>query len=578
MWSLFLAVFYNLFLCLNGGSDSPVILAVQQGEHVIPVDTLSPDFQGCMTFTGTQALEPGQYMFVQDNRRLFNFLISRQETVSIRFTATINNGRTEDIQIDGSEENNAYMRFYRFLQDKYALINKILDSDSDSGPEVKLREVERMEGTIREYTHFLADRFDSCMLGIIARNVFTPQLSNEDDPAHYLDYVDFMDPRYLNTSILPVRLKEFFTQKLVQQPDTLIRHADLILERDMHPRVRAYCARYLFSLFFTSEIMGMERVAVHIAREYFINDPSLSEDPEMLREMETYVQFNSQCLTGMNAPSLELRDIKGDIRSLYGIRAPYTVVFFFEDNCPACSDELLKLVKFSQSADNKSVNIYAVYTGDTPNVFEKYSDFFPENWTAVWDPDLSSGFHRKYNVRSTPRIYLLDKNKRIIGRDIGTETLHEIIEDHRSREQIDLPAAPDMILESENGESYALYDIQSYYTVLYLYDPACATCGMVTHLLYDLFESTRDTGIRFSAVYTGNDYKSWRKWLAEGGYTGWINLWNPSGDNRITRNYNINDIPLILLLDEDKKIVADHLSVETLTYILKELMPYDPLF
>ncbi|MFA5661408.1 MAG: hypothetical protein WC923_03785, partial [Bacteroidales bacterium] len=216
MWSLFLAVFYNLFLCLNGGSDSPVILALQQGEHVIPIDTLSPDLQGCMTFTGEQILEPGQYMFVQDNRRLFNFLISRPEPVSIRFIATINKGRTEDIQIDGSEENNAYMRFYRFLQDKYALINNILDSDS--APQEKLPEVERMEGVIREYTHFLAGQFDSCMLGIIARNVFTPQHANGENPMHYLGYIDFTDSRYLNTSILPVRLKEFFTQKLVQQP------------------------------------------------------------------------------------------------------------------------------------------------------------------------------------------------------------------------------------------------------------------------------------------------------------------------------------------------------------------------
>ncbi len=576
MWSLFLAVFYNLFLCLNGGSESPVILAMQQGEHVIPVDTLSPDFQGCMTFTGEEALEPGQYMFVQDNRRLFNFLISRREPVTIRFIATLNRGRTEDIQIDGSEENNAYMRFYRFLQDKYSIINNILDSDS--GPDEKLLEVERMEGTIREYTNFLAGQFDSSMLGIIARNVFTPETTGDDDPIHYLDYIDFTDPRYLNTSILPVRLKEFFTQKLLQQPDTLIRFTDLLLKEDMHPRVRAYCAQYLFSLFFTSEIMGMERVAVHIAREYFINDPALSDDAEMLREMKTYVEFNSRCLTGMNAPPLKLPDKEGNIRSLYGIRAPYSVVFFFEDNCPACSDEMLKLVKFSQLSENKDITIYSVYTGDNRNVFVKYSEFLPENWTVVWDPDLSSGFHKMYNVRSTPRIYLLDRNKIIIGRDIGTETLNEIIEDHRSQNSVDLPAAPDMVLETENGESYALYDIQSSYTVLFLYDPACATCGMVTHLLYDLFENTRNMGIRFSAVYTGNDYKSWRKWLAEGGYTEWINLWNPSGDDRIYRNYNINDIPLILLLDEDKKIVADHLSVETLTYILKELMPHDSLF
>ncbi|MFA5740966.1 MAG: hypothetical protein WC896_07895, partial [Bacteroidales bacterium] len=68
------------------------------------------------------------------------------------------------------------------------------------------------------------------------------------------------------------------------------------------------------------------------------------------------------------------------------------------------------------------------------------------------------------------------------------------------------------------------------------------------------------------------DYKSWRKWLAEGGYTDWINAWNPSGDDRIHRHFNVNDPPLILLLDAEKHIIADHLSVTALSYILNELI------
>lgn len=570
MWPLFLAVTYSIALCLNGGSTHPVILAVQQGEHVIPLDTLRPDNRGCLRFEGGCVLEPGQYMFIQENKRLFNFLISAGEPLNIAFTASIRNGRTEEIRVEGSEENNTYIRFYRFLQEKYARANDILEQNTD--PEKALVEVERLEATIREYTSFLASQFEGQMLGIIAKNVFTPLVPPEASTLHYLDNIDFTDPRILNTSILPLRLSEYFTRILPPVPDTVILHADRILKGDIHPMVKRYAAQYFFRLFFGSEVMGMETAAVHMARNWLLADTSLCDDIAVRLEMETFVRFNSQCLTGMPAPALDLPDACGNIRPLHASPTRYTVVVFFEDNCPACSEALLQLVNMSERHQEQDLTFYAVYTQDRKEILSRYADFFPQNWITVWDPDFTSGFHEKYNVRSTPRIYLLDRNKTIIGRDLDPGTLEQLLKDDQQKNKTTLTRVPDMVLETENGESYALSDVTSPFTVLYFYDPACAVCGMITAALYDLFKTADEQKIKVFAVYTGNDYKSWRKWLAEGGYTDWINAWNPSGDDRIHRHFNVNDPPLILLLDAEKHIIADHLSVTALSYILNELI------
>lgn len=74
------------------------------------------------------------------------------------------------------------------------------------------------------------------------------------------------------------------------------------------------------------------------------------------------------------------------------------------------------------------------------------------------------------------------------------------------------------------------------------------------------------------AVYTGSDYLSWRKWLAEGNYSEWINVWNPANDDRIYSHFNTNDIPLIMLLDKEKGIIADYLSPNDLVFIFNQLM------
>lgn len=559
---------YSINLCLNGGSSSPVILAVQQGEQIIPVDTLAPDHTGCVRFEGEKALEPGQYMFVQNNRRLFNFLISDTNRTDISFTATINDSRTREIHVTGSEENNAYIRFYQFLQDKYAMIEKMTD----------MAEVVRMEETIREYTQFLAERYEGSMLSIIARNIFTPPHSADWDLLHYFDYIDFEDPRFLNTAILPLRLNEFFSRMTVPVPDSLIRYVDRFFERPMHPKVMNYCARYLFTYFFTGEIMGMESVAVHLAEKYFLTGIVEYPDEETRREMENFVLFNKQCLLGMKAPELSLPDRTGEKISVLDIAAPYTLVVFFEDGCPVCSDELLKLRRFIEEYKGPEIRVYAVYAQDKEDVFLRYADFFPTGWITVWDPCFESDFHKKYNVRGTPRFFLLDRQKRIIGRDLGTETLKTLIDQRNKTGLPKRPAAPQLSLQTENGASFSLYDVDAFHTILYFYDPACAVCGLVTKQLYDLYISSGNKDIEVYAVYTGSDYNAWRIWLAEGGYTEWVNVWDAGGSGDVFRLYNVQDPPLIMLLDKDKGILTERLSVEELSYIIKTLMPDEPLF
>jgi len=70
-----------------------------------------------------------------------------------------------------------------------------------------------------------------------------------------------------------------------------------------------------------------------------------------------------------------------------------------------------------------------LYTGDNKKVLEQYTSYFPNGWLTLWDPDMHSRFPEKFNVISTPKLFLLDRKKTIIGRDIGTETLKQIIKD-----------------------------------------------------------------------------------------------------------------------------------------------------
>jgi hypothetical protein len=49
-------------------------------------------------------------------------------------------------------------------------------------------------------------------------------------------------------------------------------------------------------------------------------------------------------------------------------------------------------------------------------------------WIYFWDKNGDSDMHTKYDIHYVPKIYLLDKNKTIIAKDIDTSTLNILIE------------------------------------------------------------------------------------------------------------------------------------------------------
>lgn len=78
------------------------------------------------------------------------------------------------------------------------------------------------------------------------------------------------------------------------------------------------------------------------------------------------------------------------------------------------------------------VNIFTVYTQydkDEWKVFLDEKNLYEEGWYNVWDgPYPHSQFRDFYDIYSTPVVYVLDKDKRIIGKRIGVENIKSLIE------------------------------------------------------------------------------------------------------------------------------------------------------
>ncbi|MFN8255113.1 MAG: DUF5106 domain-containing protein [Bacteroidales bacterium] len=129
-------------------------------------------------------------------------------------------------------------------------------------------------------------------------------------------------------------------------------------------------------------------------------------------------------------------------------KSKYLILYFWEPDCSHCKEET---PKFSKAYDekklkDKGVEVIAVYLHKNINEWDIYTnhighwfDFVLNNgmlkWKNVWDPFGTTGYRDLYNISSSPVLYLLDKDKKIIAKRIGYDQAIEIIEELEKQEQ-----------------------------------------------------------------------------------------------------------------------------------------------
>jgi hypothetical protein len=89
----------------------------------------------------------------------------------------------------------------------------------------------------------------------------------------------------------------------------------------------------------------------------------------------------------------------------------------------------------------------------------------------------------------------------------------------------------------------------------------------VTGKLRSVYEKVKGKGVEVFAVYMDRKTETWKKYIADKNL-GWINVYDPSGEEQIEKKYDIYAIPMIYLLDQDKKVTAKDVPVEKLESLL----------
>ena len=125
--------------------------------------------------------------------------------------------------------------------------------------------------------------------------------------------------------------------------------------------------------------------------------------------------------------------------------------------------------------------------------------------------------------------------------------------------------APDLNLESVDGEYFRLHQVKAKYTVVLIYEPECSHCSVfVTEFHKTVYQPFKNKGLQVYAIYAANKKNEWVDFLTKHNLYDWINVWDENHVSRFKILYDGRKTPGVYVLDENKTIVAKNISVEQL--------------
>ncbi|MBK9508202.1 MAG: TlpA family protein disulfide reductase [Cytophagaceae bacterium] len=263
----------------------------------------------------------------------------------------------------------------------------------------------------------------------------------------YFDNIDFSDDRMLRTPFIQSKVEKYFKDLVYQVTDSINVDADKVLKlAKKNKDVYRYVLWWITNKYENIEIVGLDGVFVHLAKDYYLKDVDWMDSTQTAKFRER-VQILEPIQTGKIMPPLVLQDTLGRDINLYDIKAKYTIVYFYSYDCGHCRDHAPELVKYYEENKNKGIAIYHAgihVTGDPAEELKKTKEFInnykTKNLINVLDSKFRYDFRKKYDIYSTPTSYILDSEKRIIGRRIPVEEFNKFIEFHEKKVQAEKAA------------------------------------------------------------------------------------------------------------------------------------------
>lgn len=448
---------YKIEMQIEGLADTTVLLGNFFGESTYVKDTASVNSQGQFVFEGNRELEEGMYFVVLNKTRLFDFPVGNDKFFSLKTTAP---DYAANMQVEGDIDNEVYFDDIKYNIQRNAeaqpYVKILRDSTSTEEELAGAREVLAgiNEKVLAHQQEIIAEHPQTIIAKVHKANKRidvpeAPSGADEQDfkyqyfKRHYWDYFDLSDPVMLrlSTPIYKEKYNNYLDKLVYQHPDSLIKEIDMLVAKAKDDEdTYKYAVWTAVIKYQYPDIMGLDEVYVHLFDKYFATgEMDFWANAQLKKNLKDRADQLRSSLIGKTAPNLIMLNQNLQQQSLYNIKKDYTVIYFFDPDCGHCKKETPKLVDFYNTTDF-DVEVFAVSADTSMTKMKNYIKDMNMNWITVNGPrTITPPYHQLYDAATTPTIYVLDRDKKIIAKKLPAERLNEFLRRYEEFEKKDRP-------------------------------------------------------------------------------------------------------------------------------------------
>jgi peroxiredoxin len=446
---------YRIQLNMPGVKDSVAYLVHYYGKPLPTIykrDSARFDKHGTARFSSTDTETVGGIYMVllSDRKTYFEFLLNNGDDMVINADVS---KLPEGIKFKNSPENDRFQEYVHFLAGygtKQQAFQKELASAKTAADSSAIRK--QAGAAAKELTKYRRDyaaKYPGTLLATIFNALETPQVPEGEHyladgttkdttfayryyKTHYWDGFNFKDDRLIHTPIYDAKIDEYMSRLVVPWPDSMEHEADMLLSKARGTKdMFKYTLWWLTRNVENSKIMGMDEVFVYLVENYYMKGDAFWLTPDELTKYIDRAMKIAPNVIGNVAPDVKLPNVvTKKEESLHTLKAKYTLLIFYSPSCGHCQHELPQIDSaYKASLKDKGVKIMTVATeGDDKAIQEFIKKYKLEDWTNTWDNEHVGDWRSKYDVYSTPTIYLVDEKKIIRGKRLDHSNIGGLID------------------------------------------------------------------------------------------------------------------------------------------------------
>lgn len=407
-----------------------------------------------VTFKDKQSLQPGFYWIIGDTTKVGSFLISNNKNQ--KFSVII----SEDTVIyQNSVENTHNVEYISHIQSfrrQLSALDQEFATAQASMPQYMLRvladsltaKARRINKAQDDYQIAVCKENSGLLLSSIvelARSI--PEMPQEYYQnrdlyqkyivEHYFDHFPWNDPRIFLTPIGDDKIKDFCN--IIYQLDR--KDLDTFVVAALNAARVNEQSLYLF-YDKVEKILGSNISPYKVEHTYIkmlqsiLTYPKLDENRQ--RRCSRELGIINKNLEGDQVPNFRIVMGNGDTTSLYDIQCDYMLLYLQHPTCPTCREVRGKMANYpalNSAIAKKNLTVLTVYFEDDAQVWANYLKSSEANPSYLhgWNFDQSIEDNQLYDTRTIPYMFLLDKDKKVIRKDL----LYNEIEDYIKQLRLD---------------------------------------------------------------------------------------------------------------------------------------------